>query len=111
MCNTPRSEEMDQGTVYILQLKHGKYYVGHTARCDGERFNEHFRQKGAEWTKRYKPVIVLRKFNGTLRDEDETTLQMNAPPKRLLQRTSAASARTYRAVSIFTSHRPTTVVS
>ena len=97
--------EMDPGTVYILQLKHRKYYVGHTSRQHGERYNEHFRDRGAEWTKRYKPVIVLRQFAGTLADEDETTLEMmeqhgwtnvrggcwckvkmNKPPKILLRR-------------------------
>lgn len=96
---------MEEGIVYVLRLKRGKYYVGHTAREHGQRFNEHFKDKGAEWTKRYKPVIVLRQFSGTLEDEDETTLlmmeehgwtnvrggkwckvKMSGPPKKLLQR-------------------------
>ncbi len=57
-------------------VKKGKYYVGHTDRKDGERFNEHFSGKGAKWTKKYEPLIVLEQREGTLEDEDRVTLEM-----------------------------------
>lgn len=90
--------------IYILQLQKGKYYVGYTARKDGERFNEHRDGTGAKWTQKYPLVIVEEIREGTLQDEDEVTLQMMSkygwtnvrggkwckvdmkkPPKRLLE--------------------------
>lgn len=96
---------MDKGTVYVLQLKDGKYYVGYTTRDRGQRINDHFENRGASWTKQYKPVKVLQQFAGTLISENETTLRMMEeygwnnvrgggwcqidmarPPRKLLQR-------------------------
>jgi hypothetical protein len=52
--------------IYILQLENNKYYVGWTARRNG----------GSEWTKKHKPVEVLKWINGTKQDEDRITLEL-----------------------------------
>lgn len=96
--------------IYILLLEKDKYYVGYTARRDGERFQEHFEGRGAKWTQKYKPVIVLEWRIGTEQDENEVTLElmkkygwtnvrggkwcqveMTKPPKRLLTQMIAAA--------------------
>lgn len=45
--------------IYTLALKDGYYYVGKTIDPD-RRFNEHFSDKGAVWTK-LPPVSVIEK--------------------------------------------------
>lgn len=100
--------------IYVLKLKHEKWYVGYTERANGERLKEHFKGDGAKWTKIYKPLVCVGWDQGTLQDEDELTLQMmekyqwtnvrggrwckiemKKPPKRLLSRilSKAASAQ------------------
>lgn len=44
--------------LYILQLESGKYYVGKTSDVK-KRFEQHASGRGAEWTKKYKPVKLL----------------------------------------------------
>ena len=47
-------------SVYVLQLKEGKYYVGSTTRSVKVRFKEHTQgHGGSKFTRRYKPVSVL----------------------------------------------------
>lgn len=46
--------------IYTLALKDGYYYVGKTIDPD-RRFNEHFSDKGAVWTKLHPPVSVIEK--------------------------------------------------
>jgi predicted GIY-YIG superfamily endonuclease len=47
-------------SLYALELEGGKYYVGITAYKDVTiRFNQHLNDKGAKWTKRYKPVRII----------------------------------------------------
>ena len=62
--------------IYVLQLECNKYYVGWTMRGDGERFSEHFDGEGSEWTKKYKPINVLKWIDGTKQDEDRITLDL-----------------------------------
>ncbi|KAG5183042.1 hypothetical protein JKP88DRAFT_131761, partial [Tribonema minus] len=38
--------------IYVLGLRHGKYYVGRTPRLP-DRLREHYEGKGAAWTKHY----------------------------------------------------------
>lgn len=96
--------------IYILLLEKNKYYIGYTARRDGERFQEHFEGGGAKWTQKYKPVIVLEWREGTEQDENDVTLElmekhgwtnvrggkwcqveMVKPPKELLARMGVTS--------------------
>lgn len=69
-------ENEKKETVYILQLEHNKYYVGWTQRVNGDRFEEHFNGEGSEWTKKYKPIQVIKWINGTKQDEDRITLEL-----------------------------------
>lgn len=97
--------------IYVLKLKHEKWYVGYTERVNGERFDEHARGNGAKWTKLHKPIACVGYEEGTMKDENELTLQMmekyqwmnvrggcwckldmNKPPKRLLRRILAKAA-------------------
>jgi len=64
------------GTVYVLKLEQGKYYVGHTERDVSLRINEHFATGGSAWTMKYKPVQVLFvKQCSSVSDEDTLTLE------------------------------------
>jgi hypothetical protein len=45
--------------IYILALSNGKYYVGKSANVS-ERYRQHLSGRGSAWTKKYKPVQVLR---------------------------------------------------
>lgn len=44
--------------IYTLALKDGYYYVGKTIDPD-RRFNEHFSDKGAVWTKLHLSLIHI----------------------------------------------------
>ena len=42
--------------VYVLKLQQGKYYVGKTHRTIIERYEEHARGLGSNWTRLYPPI-------------------------------------------------------
>ena len=44
--------------IYCLLLEQGKYYIGKTNRPDF-RLKDHFKGRGSQWTKLYKPIEVL----------------------------------------------------
>lgn len=57
-------------TVYVLQLKGGKVYVGYTGRGDVmERIREHETGCGSEWTKLHPVSKILHIYPG--KDEDD----------------------------------------
>ncbi len=57
--------------VYILELEHGKYYVGKTTNPN-VRFQSHVTGNGSEWTKLHKPIKVLEQYqNCDEYDEDK----------------------------------------
>lgn len=61
--------------IYILKLEQGKYYIGKT---NNPRFRlqTHFNSKGSLWTKKYKPLNVLKVIpNCDDYDEDKITRQ------------------------------------
>ena len=60
--------------IYILQLEHGKYYIGktHNPRF---RLENHFNSNGSEWTKLYKPIKLVELKTGDNYDEDKITRQ------------------------------------
>jgi predicted GIY-YIG superfamily endonuclease len=59
--------------IYILELQHGKYYVGKSVNVQ-ERFEQHSRGEGAAWTRRHKPLRILRVIeNVSPFDEDKFT--------------------------------------
>ena len=45
-------------TIYILQLQHGKYYVGKTDDIQ-KRFEQHLNGKGSAWTKEHSPIKIV----------------------------------------------------
>jgi len=64
------------GTVYVLKLTQGKYYVGYTDDLD-VRLTNHKLGVGSKWTQTYKMERVLKLYrNMTKRDEDRITLEM-----------------------------------
>ena len=61
--------------IYVLLLENSKWYVGYTNRINGDRFLEHFDEKGSEWTRLHKPIQVMLFREGTLDDERRITLE------------------------------------
>ena len=59
--------------IYILELEDGKYYVGKSHNLES-RLRSHFNGEGAVWTKRYKPIRVLKTIDTA--DEDSCTIDM-----------------------------------
>jgi predicted GIY-YIG superfamily endonuclease len=57
--------------IYILELKSNKYYIGKTQNVEN-RFQQHINGKGSSWTKKYKPISILKFFKNTSNfDEDK----------------------------------------
>ena len=70
----PNSPHMS--TLYVLELQHGKYYVGITNNLQ-RRFQQHLDGTGSAWTVEHPPVAVHRSvpLEGPLH-EDRVTKQM-----------------------------------
>ena len=66
-------------TIYVLECKDGKYYVGRTDRPLHIRIEEHFSSNGSEWTKKHRPLRVIETIkNADTMDEDiYTKVYMN----------------------------------
>jgi predicted GIY-YIG superfamily endonuclease len=57
--------------IYILKLREGKYYIGKTNNVE-KRFNEHIACNGSGWTKKYKPISLIKSVVSTSYfDEDK----------------------------------------
>ncbi len=67
-------------TVYVLALSGGKVYVGSTQRELEARIRDHFENKGSAWTRRHRPLRVLRKIETSaeslLAVESRTTAEL-----------------------------------
>lgn len=60
-------------TIYILKLEQEKYYVGKTKNAES-RIQDHFQGVGAAWTKKYKPINVVKTIeNCDALEEDKWT--------------------------------------
>lgn len=56
--------------IYILRLSTGKYYIGKTKNVD-KRWEEHITGNGSGWTKKYKPLSLIKSVVSTSHfDED-----------------------------------------
>ncbi len=65
---------MESFVVYVLELEGAKYYVGKTTQTVSDRYEQHMRGDGAEWTKLYKPTKILENYETSDKyDEDKTT--------------------------------------
>ena len=59
--------------IYILQLEHGKYYVGKTSN-PSFRLDSHFNSNGSAWTKKYNAIKLVELIpNCDDYDEDKYT--------------------------------------
>jgi predicted GIY-YIG superfamily endonuclease len=59
--------------IYILQLEDNKFYIGKTDN-PGFRLNSHFNYNGSTWTKKFKPIKVIKLIpNCNNFDEDRYT--------------------------------------
>ena len=60
-----------EGTnIYILELAHGKYYVGKTSNL-AQRLEEHQKGNGSRWTQIHPMVKLVESFQGDVFDEDK----------------------------------------
>mgnify|MGYP001233310978 CR=1 FL=1 len=58
-------------TIYILELNENKYYIGKTNKTVKDRYQEHLEGIGSFWTKKYKPLSVIKQIeNSSPFDED-----------------------------------------
>ena len=62
-------------SVYVLKLTHGKYYVGSTDRPLGQRILEHFSNCGSEFTRKYRPISVIRTILDCNQFEEDRTVK------------------------------------
>ena len=57
--------------IYILKLINSKYYVGKTHNIEN-RYEQHINGSGSAWTKKYKPLAIIKKIKSTSQfDEDK----------------------------------------
>ena len=57
--------------IYILKLRAGKYYIGKTKNIE-KRYEEHLTGTGSGWTKKYKPLSLIKTIKSTSQfDEDK----------------------------------------
>lgn len=50
-------------TLYVLQLKNNKYYIGITAQRVEARYEQHSNGTGAIWTKLHQPLGILEHYS------------------------------------------------
>jgi len=61
--------------IYVLKLKHEKYYIGKTNN-PSFRLEDHFKNNGSAWTKKYNPIKLHElKPDCDNDDEDKITIQ------------------------------------
>ncbi len=65
--------------LYVLRLIQDKYYVGITWKNVIERFSQHKKGIGAQWTKLYKPIDIIEsiKTNNIFEEDKYTKMYMN----------------------------------
>ncbi len=64
--------------IYVLKLEDGKYYIGKTNDVEC-RFQQHINGKGSAWTRKYRPISVLRTILATSDfEEDKVTKEYMA---------------------------------
>lgn len=52
-------------SIYILKLNDNKYYIGKTNRTVKNRYQEHLEGIGSFWTKKYKPLSVVKQIENS----------------------------------------------
>jgi predicted GIY-YIG superfamily endonuclease len=65
-------------TVYVLKLQGGNYYVGKSSDVQS-RFKQHVSGNGSAWTRKYKPISILKTIPGVSAfEEDKVTKEYMA---------------------------------
>ncbi len=63
-------------TIYVLECKHGKKYVGKTLNDVKVRFQQHVDGYGSSWTTKHKPIKILKRHKEkSMHDENNTTIE------------------------------------
>ena len=63
--------------LYILKCKDNKYYIGTTHKETNERLSQHMSGKGSAWTKKHKPLLIIKEIKDCDRyDEDKWTKKL-----------------------------------
>jgi len=57
--------------IYVLKLLQDKYYIGKTYKDINQRFTQHYKGIGAEWTKLYKPIKMIEFFQTTNKFQED----------------------------------------
>lgn len=65
---------MIESWIYILKCQNDKWYIGRTDNLES-RLRQHYDGEGSAWTKLYKPIQLVEKFQGDNFDEDKYTLK------------------------------------
>lgn len=69
----PRRKREARGTIYVLRLEGGYYYIGYT-RYFQLRMRQHFEGRGAKFTQLHKPIEIVETLqNRTKRSEHSVT--------------------------------------
>ena len=58
-------------TIYILKLNDNQFYIGKTNRTVKERYQEHLEGIGSFWTKKYKPLSVIKQIENSSPFEED----------------------------------------
>lgn len=65
-------------TLYVLQLKNSKYYVGITAQKVQSRYEQHLNGKGAKWTKQHPPLGIVEHYPiGSMPESEAVLIETN----------------------------------
>lgn len=65
-------------TLYVLQLKNNKYYVGITAQKVQNRYEQHANGTGAKWTKLHQPLGILEYYSiGVMSEGEAVAIETN----------------------------------
>ncbi len=65
-------------TLYVLQLKNNKYYIGITAQRVEARYEQHANGTGAKWTKLHQPLGILEYYSiGVMSEGEAVAIETN----------------------------------
>lgn len=68
----------EKTNIYILQLKHGKYYIGKSDDLH-KRYHEHLEGRGSAWTRKHVPIKLIQVISDASPfDEDKYTKEYMA---------------------------------
>lgn len=73
--------------IYVLKLVQDKYYIGKTYKDIRQRFIQHSKGWGAEWTKLYKPIRMIEFFQTTDKFQEDLST------KKYMERYGIANVR------------------